>query len=339
MNKQEVMNLNNIQWQAVEEAINNIDEAFNVLGELLNQKVALLYANKSVEDTEDFEQLYLNLTQQELATYRNSITKILQDIPPDSPYLYNQAKLINQTSLTYINELLNTTEAYLASMYYNLDKDLEELLTEDYAYAYMASIYLMQKELGQFEPVQRLSNETLQVKVNQADSGVPYKDTLFKNFQQSIVDMKRAITQGIQAQKPYKGLAKDIQARANTMASQSRNVYRVESAYKMARASIDSYKDTNVTQYQIVGTLDSRTTDTCQMADGEVHNIEEAVLGVNFPPLIHYHGNNTFHQCRSTTIPLVDTVGSRRARNPYTNQNYLVDSNITFQEWEFRYYS
>ena len=54
----------------------------------------------------------------------------------------------------------------------------------------------------------------------------------------------------------------------------------------MEQGTLAAYKEDGVEKYQILATLDSRTSEVCRDEDGEIYEIDKAVTGVNYPP---YH--------------------------------------------------
>ena len=101
-----------------------------------------------------------------------------------------------------------------------------------------------------------------------------------------------------------------------------------ESAYFTELANKDSYNELGVQQYEIIATLDSRTSEICQEMDGKVFDMSIFEPGVTAPP---FHPN-----CRSTTAPYFeddyDLIGERVARDENGN-TYYVPADTTFKDW------
>ena len=103
---------------------------------------------------------------------------------------------------------------------------------------------------------------------------------------------------------------------------------RTESAYFASEGQKECFKDLDVERYEIVATLDNRTSDICQGMDGKVFKMSEFETGVTAPP---FHVN-----CRSTTAPYFDdefAKGERAARNA-EGKTYYVPSDMTYREWK-----
>ena len=66
----------------------------------------------------------------------------------------------------------------------------------------------------------------------------------------------------------------------------------------MNQATLDGYKEAGIEKYEFSATLDSRTSQICSELHGEVFEIKNIAVGLNYPPM--------HPRCRSTTIPIVD---------------------------------
>lgn len=103
---------------------------------------------------------------------------------------------------------------------------------------------------------------------------------------------------------------------------------RTESAYFASEGQKKCFNDLDVEKYEIVATLDNRTSDICQGMDGQVFEMKDFETGVTAPP---FHVN-----CRSTTAPYFDdefAKGERAARGA-DGKTYYVPSDMTYKEWK-----
>lgn len=102
-----------------------------------------------------------------------------------------------------------------------------------------------------------------------------------------------------------------------------------ESAYFASLSQRDCFNALGVERYQIVATLDERTSATCQELDGQVFSMKDYVPGSTAPP---------FHPwCRTVTCPYftdMEGLGERAARDPETGKTYYVPSDMTYKEWK-----
>ncbi len=99
---------------------------------------------------------------------------------------------------------------------------------------------------------------------------------------------------------------------------------RTETSHIHAMADKKGYEDLGIEEYKYLATLDYKTCETCQPLDGRVFKLSEAREGVNYPTM-HYN-------CRCTTTMNMDYT-QRRARNPLTGRNEVIDGSVTYREW------
>lgn len=97
-----------------------------------------------------------------------------------------------------------------------------------------------------------------------------------------------------------------------------------EASHIHAMADLKVYEDIGAEQYRYLATLDYRTCERCQQWDNMVLPLSEAREGYNYPVL--------HPLCRCTTTIAVD-LKNRRARDPLTGKNDIVDGSVTYQEW------
>lgn len=116
-------------------------------------------------------------------------------------------------------------------------------------------------------------------------------------------------------------------------------VVQTERAYVNSRAALESYKKLGVKKYQILATLDLKTSNICREMDHKGRNkdepffyLDEYKVGLTAPP---FHCN-----CRTTTVPYFDDFTEdekRAARNPQTNAYNKVPADMTYDEWKKKY--
>lgn len=86
------------------------------------------------------------------------------------------------------------------------------------------------------------------------------------------------------------------------------------------------YKTLEVEEYEILATLDKRTSAICQEKDGLHYKVDEIAVGVNYPP---FHPN-----CRTTTIKYnPDTEGRTRLAKDKDGKNVKVPFDLKYEDW------
>ena len=135
-------------------------------------------------------------------------------------------------------------------------------------------------------------------------------------------EMTQALLRGDAPDKAIDAIAKQF----NVSKSQAGRLVMTESAYFASEAQKDCFDSLDVEKFEIVATLDSRTSEICQSLDGHVELMKNYKPGITAPP---------FHPwCRSTTVPYFeDNFGERAARGAGGKTQY-VPSNMKYEEWK-----
>lgn len=125
-------------------------------------------------------------------------------------------------------------------------------------------------------------------------------------------------------------LIEKVVKRMNTSRSNVARLVYTESAAYASKARIKTYEDLNIERYEIVATLDSRTSEICQGLDGKVFEFKDYEIGTTAPP---FHVN-----CRTTTVPYFeDEEEEKRAARDKDGKTYYVPSEMTYDEWFKKY--
>ena len=125
-----------------------------------------------------------------------------------------------------------------------------------------------------------------------------------------------------------KEVSKRVAEKMNTSLSNAVRLVHTEHGYVMEQATQKAYIECDVDKYEILATLDKRTSEICQRLDGEVVNVKDAVVGVNMPPF-HWHPF-----CRTTTIPYIEDDYSTRFARDKEGKAIEVRSSMKYKQWK-----
>lgn len=142
-------------------------------------------------------------------------------------------------------------------------------------------------------------------------------DRLAKEAQTLVV---KALMSGESLNKTADKLAKSFDVSKYRAAT----LVHTETSHIHAKADLKAYEDLDIKEYKYLATLDYRTCEICQPLDNQVFKVSEAREGYNYPSM--------HPRCRCTTTMNIE-YNSRRARNPLTGKNEIVDGNLTYSQW------
>lgn len=164
-------------------------------------------------------------------------------------------------------------------------------------------------------------------------TGEAYSDRIWSNTGALASSVKDELLVSLMTGRSVRDTSQAIAERFEVGKGKARRLVRTESAFFHNQMELLSYEDAEITKYKFVAVLDKRTSHICQQHDNKVYNTDEAVPGVNYPPLHPW--------CRSTTIAHVDDIDysklERRARNPETGKVEYVPADMSYKEWHDKY--
>jgi len=161
-----------------------------------------------------------------------------------------------------------------------------------------------------------------------AADGINFSERIWGSKTQLINEVHTHLTQMcLLGQAPDKAIS-NIAKKFNTSKNQAGRLIMTESTYFGSLSQKNSFNDLDVEKYEIVATLDSKTSFICQDLDGKVFLMKDYDPGTTAPP---------FHVwCRSCTAPWFaddyDIVGERIARGE-DGENYYIPAKITYNDW------
>ena len=164
-------------------------------------------------------------------------------------------------------------------------------------------------------------------------TGEAYSDRIWSNTGALASSVKDELLVSLMTGRSVRDTSHAIAERFEVGKGKARRLVRTESAFFHNQMELLSYEDAEITKYKFAAVLDKRTSHICQQHDNKVYNTDEAVPGVNYPPLHPW--------CRSTTIAHDDDIDysklERRARNPETGKVEYVPADMSYKEWYDKY--
>ncbi len=217
--------------------------------------------------------------------------------------------------------------------YGNIEDGLSTMLGEIYKNTFYHTGYEIQKGLNVGSSMALIDDNKVQ-KAIRKPWGVDknnFSSRLWSNKQKLINTLNTNLTQSIiRGEDPSKAI-NQISKVMGTAKSNVGRLVMTESAFIASAAQKDCFTELNVKQYEIVSTLDTKTSEICRELDGKVFDMKDYQTGVTAPPFHPY--------CRTTTCPYFDdefTQGEERAyRDTEGKTQYVKD--MKYDEWYENY--
>ena len=228
------------------------------------------------------------------------------------------------------------TQQSIEALYGNQLDIVDSAMRKAYSQRYYRTAFEFQKGFGVGFAVDRLDENTLSNIINKpwAVDGYNFSKRIWTNKEKLIGELHSSLTRNIiTGADPAKAI-KEIKSKMGVSSNAAGRLIMTESAYFGSVAQKDMLNNLDVEKYEIVATLDSKTSEICRSLDGKVFDMKDYQAGVTAPPFHPY--------CRTTTAPYFDDweelgVDRERIARNDKGKNYFVDGNMTYKEWEKKF--
>ena len=240
--------------------------------------------------------------------------------------LENASARVHITHLQAIQMQLNQHLELWATQYENM---FTEFLEEQYDYQYYHVAYevAVGTNVGvAFSAINTVQLEKLLSRPWAAD-GYTFSERIWrektKMTNELFLQLGQSLARGEGPEKTVDRLYKDFSS--DNSKYQIRRVVMTESAFFSSTAQQDSFKELEVDKYEVLATLDNKTSKICQDLDGKVFDMSEYVVGSTAPP---------FHPfCRTVTIPYLEGKSGERFARDGEGNGIAVPSSMKYKEW------
>lgn len=223
---------------------------------------------------------------------------------------------------TSVSKLLNTEE-----------KRLFAHLTNTFNKRYYNELYGLQRITG-YENIFKINDDELrQIILNPwASDGSNFSNRIWKRRDKLVGTLRADLTRNIIAGRSNDDIIKNISSAMNVSKANAGRLVMTESAAMNSIATQKAYNRMKTEKYEILATLDLKTSDICQDMDSKVFDVKDYSVGVTAPP---FHPN-----CRTTTIPYFDDdlglEDTRNTRNVVAGKSEKVPD-MSYKTWYDKY--
>lgn len=227
-------------------------------------------------------------------------------------------------------------ETQLKAVMENLTGKTEQMIKDTAGEVCEDSFYKTLFDIDQYrgyhEDFVGLDEDLIREIISQPVAGATFSQSIWRNQQNLNYRVRQTLTDAMATgRNPYE-LSKEFAKEFNVGRYEAYRLLYTESAAVHTDAQMRAYKADGVTQYEIVATLDSKTSKICQKMDGKQFDVDGYQKGENCPP---------FHPwCRTTTAPVIaelEETGTRAARSKTTGKTEKVPASMKYKDWKEKY--
>ncbi|WP_410769592.1 minor capsid protein [Fontibacillus sp. BL9] len=300
----------------------------------IKRDIETFHARYAIENGVDMAEARKILTKGELKEFKMTLEEFTAKAKDNADGRWTQ-----ELNNTYYKTRITRLEALQLQINHRIEmlegkrqRDTGDLLSDIYQDTYYRNVFELQRGMGVGVSFGRIDDEGLEKILGTKLDG--------RNWSQRIWDDRSKLRQQIQtklSQAFIRGdtvdrAIRDVTERLNVSRSNAERLIQTESSFFVGQATMAGYAASSVVQkYELLATLDSKTSQTCREMDGKTFPLSEAQVGVNYPPL-HV-------RCRTTTVAAFEDdedPGERIARNS-DGSSYYVPGNMSYLDWKKQY--
>lgn len=252
------------------------------------------------------------LTIQELRQFKNELQQAinaLKDKGATKAIVSDLTRLNKRTSITRLEALNAQIQADITNLALFKSGSVTALLGGVFKDSYYRTNFGLENSLGLTFDLTKLSKADIDTAIFAEFQGSDLGARLSASSQKLLLNVTNKLSQGFAAGRDLKIAKELLKSELNVNYNQLSTLVQTETARLCGegttKAAVNSYV---VDQYQIIATLDEKTTVICRFMDGKVFNVKDMTPGLNAPPF-HYN-------CRSVVAP-------------YFNNNVFNEENLT----------
>lgn len=212
-------------------------------------------------------------------------------------------------------------------------EDMRWLFEEIYERAYYGAGHEVARGFGTSFPMQKIDEKALDRVMRKpwTTDARTFSDRLWTNKTKLIGTLETKLAQGLMLGTSHDKLIRDLRDEMRTSFANAQRIVRTESAFFSAVGDRDAYQSMGVERFQVLATLDMRTSEICQEMDLAIFDFKDYEIGVTAPP---FHPN-----CRSTTVPYFEEIAaiSKRAARDADGKSVIVRGDMGYKEWYSTY--
>ena len=249
----------------------------------------------------------------DLHDYMKEYNKLLKNAPLQAQKLYLEIETLSAKSrISRLDSLKSQIDMELTKLIFRVENDSINALTSVYRDTFIE----VTKDLG-INPV--VSRDKIKTVLDKPWSGANFSQRLWSNTDKLSETVKQEIVNGMIQGINLKTMTKRVSERFETAKKNDvERLLRTEVNYTLNQATLDGYKEAGIEKYEFSATLDNRTSQICSELHGNIFEIKNIAVGLNYPPM--------HPRCRSTTIPIIDYESLvKQGRDEIEKNNYTLD--------------
>ena len=260
-----------------------------------NQKIYEFYAKYAKDNNISMYEAKQRFNKKELKEFKMSLSEYVRkgqslNITPDDAIIKELKNVSSRVHIERLEALKMEIKAEIDLLSKTMENNLDKHLREVYRDTYYRSAYSIQKGLDKFSNIEKLNPELIERLVYKpwTKDNTNWSKRIWGNDGKLVNTLHTNLTQNIITGKPLKDIIDIVEERFNVERNIATRLIMTESAAYHSRAKERCMKDLGCEKYEVIATLDDRTSPICRTMDSKVFDMKDYQVGVTAPP---FHSN------------------------------------------------
>ncbi|KAA0957701.1 hypothetical protein FQ085_06525 [Planococcus sp. ANT_H30] len=297
----------------------------------IQETLSAFYTKYATDKNVTYAEAQKQLNAFDFASYGSRMETLKRRaVATNNPFVIAEMQRLYQSaSVNRFNALLSEIDAKVLLLGYSQQLTMEEILSETFENTLYSTAYTMAIGTGVGVSFAKIDHSAVELAIKYPWSGAMFSDLIWDNKVKLTKEMKSTITNGLIKGSSVQRMSRQLSGNMDSSYKDSLRLIRTETAYVVTEATAQGYEKLELDSFVFLGTLDSKTSKTCQSLDGKIFKLKDKQVGVNCPPM---HPN-----CRSAISPYFPDIELRERRARDVQGNSFIVPNMNYEEWASKY--
>ncbi|MFV0552263.1 MAG: minor capsid protein [Anaerorhabdus sp.] len=319
--------------RSLDEQYKDMVRSFDTAKQEIESQIHEFYFKYSNNNKISYEEAQKLLSFEELKGFKDDLeTFRRKSIDSIGTFNLEVENLSMQARVTRLQALNTNIEAVLNQLYKSNHEKIGDAAAKEFEEQYYRQLFDIDQYYGVHFNFSALDYQTIKEAVTMPINGANYSERIWRQNQDLSYKLRTALMNTIVTGKNpaelVKGVAKDFDVKKY----EAYRLLNTEASTVHSTATMNAYEADGIDQYEILATLDSKTSQICREMDGKVFDVVKRKQGENAPP---FHPN-----CRTTTVayfPELSEIPHERIARDETGKTYDVPGNMTYSKWKSQF--
>lgn len=329
--------LENMQHETGLKFYSNIETSFDLAQREINSQIEKWCARFAKNNSLSMAEARKLLNSDELREFKMDVEEYIEKGAENTIDGRWMKELENASAKFHVSRLqalqIRTQQALEWAFGNELD-EIDAMMSRLYEDGYYHTCFEVQKAFNIGFDVGQIDQNKLRKALSNpwAPDGSNFSDRIWKNRNIMVNELQRQLTaqilSGRTADQMINTMTKYLKDKTKSAKHNAGRLVMTEQAYISSVAQRDAFEELEVDEFEVIATLDSRTSQKCREMDGKHFEMKDFQVGVTAPP---------FHVfCRSAIMPYFNDewTGGERAARGEDGKTYYVPADTKYEDWK-----